>query len=211
VRPRDEKTIAVGDDDAKPADFAPEQTLANEGEAASEQRPPGDDPGAPAAAPLPEPVEALRRERDQLKDQLLRKRADFENYRKRVERDRNLAATEATVKVLRGLMPTLDNLERALQAGGTPTSLREGVELILRDLTSLLESSGVVIEDPLGKPFDPERHQALSHEPVPGFDEGTIVEVFRKGYLLNDRLLRPALVKVAKGEPSGPGNTEAVH
>jgi molecular chaperone GrpE len=164
------------------------------------------------AAPVPaltrDEVEALRRERDDLREQLLRRRAEFENYRKRVDRDRQQAGTDAATDVLKGLVPTLDNLDRALESAAKDDPLREGVELTRRELLAFLESQGVLIEDPQGQPFDPERHQALSHEPVQGFADGTVVEVFRKGYAYKSRLLRPALVKVAKG---GPGGSEAVH
>lgn len=156
---------------------------------------------APAPAPLDE-LEALRQERDQLRDQLLRRRADFENYKRRVERDRQQTAQEALAGVFRGLVPTLDNLERALGASGDEASVRDGVSLIRRDLLGFLEGQGVVAEDPLGERFDPARHQALSQEPTPGFEEGTVVEVYQKGYSLRDRLLRPALVKVASADRS---------
>ena len=150
-------------------------------------------------APLTrEEVEALRRERDDLADQLLRKRADFENFRKRVERDRQAAGVEAVAALLKDLVPTLDNLDRALEAPADADALRQGVEMIRRGLLAMLESRGVVVEDPLGQPFDPSRHQALSHEPAPGHAEGTVIEVYQKGYSFRDRLLRPALVKVAK-------------
>jgi molecular chaperone GrpE len=159
-----------------------------------------------------EQVEALRRERDELRDQLLRKRAEFDNYRKRVERDREQAGTDATAAVLKAIVPTLDNLERALEATGAEGTLRQGVELTRRELLAFLERQGVKVEDPVGQPFDPERHQALSHEFVPGRPEGTVVEVFRKGYSFRDRLLRPALVKVAKAaEATGEGGPEALH
>jgi len=159
-----------------------------------------------------EEIEALRRERDELKEQLLRKRADFENYRKRVERDREQASQEATAKVIQALIPNLDNLDRALEAGGGEAALREGVELIRRGIQTFLEDQGVVIDDPLGRHFDPQMHQALSHDPVPGVDDGTVVEVYRKGYLFMGRLLRPALVKVAKGRgPATEGEPEAIH
>ena len=150
---------------------------------------------------------ALRAERDDLKEQLLRRRADFENFRKRADRDRKQAAFEATVAVLRDLIPALDNLERALGAAGDDASLRMGVELIHRELLSLLESHGATPHDPTGQPFAPERHQALLHEETPGFPEGTVVETFRKGYSFKDRLLRPALVKVSKG-PEGQETAE---
>jgi molecular chaperone GrpE len=165
--------------------------------------------------PLPaldrEQVEALRRERDDLRDQLLRKRAEFENYRKRVERDREVAGVDAAAAVLKALIPTIDNLDHALSATGSGETLRQGVELTRRELLALLDRQGVKVEDPTGQPFDPERHQALSHEVVPGAREGTVVEVFRKGYTFKDRLLRPALVKVAKGEDAGESGSDAVH
>jgi len=164
------------------------------------------------AAPVPaltrEEIEALRRERDELREQLLRRRAEFENYRKRVERDRQQSGQDAAAEILKGLVPTLDNLDRALESAAKDDPLREGVELTRRDVLAFLESQGVEVQDPMGQPFDPERHQALSHEPVAGFADGTVVEVFRKGYSYKGRLLRPALVKVAKG---GHGGSEAVH
>jgi len=159
-------------------------------------------------APLDE-VGRLQAEVADLKDQLLRKRADFENYRRRVDRDRQQASSDATAEMIRDLVPTLDNLERALQAGGSEASVREGVALIQREMVSLLEARGMVLEDPTGKPFDPERHQALSQESVPSAPPGSVVETFRKGYLFRDRLLRPALVKVAKEDEGTPGNGDA--
>jgi len=158
-----------------------------------------------------EQAEALRRENDELRDQLLRKRAEFENYRKRVERERQQAGAEAVADLLTALIPTLDNLDRALSSAGGGETLRQGVELTRRELLALLERQGVKVEDPLGQSFDPERHQALSHEVVPGKPEGTVVEVFRKGYSHKDRLLRPALVKVAKGSDAGEAGPDAVH
>ena len=158
-----------------------------------------------------EQTEALRRENDELRDQLLRKRAEFENFRKRVERDRQQAGADALADLLKALIPTLDNLDRALESAGAEQTLRQGVELTRRELLALLERQGVTVEDPLGQRFDPERHQALSHEAVPGKPEGTVVEVFRKGYSHRDRLLRPALVKVAKGPEAGETGPDAIH
>jgi molecular chaperone GrpE len=158
-----------------------------------------------------EGVEALRKERDDLRDQLLRRRADFENYKRRVERDREQAGVDALASALKGLIPSLDNLERALEAHAGEEALRQGVELTHREILSFLEKQGVKAEDPTGQRFDPERHQALSHEPVPGQPEGTVVEVYRKGYALKDRLLRPALVKVAAGGSASGKDPEAVH
>lgn len=150
------------------------------------------------STPTADELEALRRERDDLKDQLLRKRADFENFRKRVERDRSQAADGAAGALLQALIPSFDNLDSALTTNASESALRHGIELIQREIRAILQAQGVTTDDPTGRPFDPEVHQALAHEPVPGFEDGTIVEVFRKGYFLKGRLLRPALVKVAK-------------
>ena len=174
--------------------------------------------GLTPAAPTPErgsgggELDALGAERDDLKDRLLRKTADFENFRKRVERDRAQAGREATAAVLKALIPTLDNLDHALDAEGGEGALRAGVELTRRELLAVLESRGVVVEDPAGQKFDPARHQALAHEPAPGFADGDVVQVMRKGYSHEDRLLRPALVKVAKGEDAADEEaTDKVH
>jgi molecular chaperone GrpE len=156
-----------------------------------------------------EQIEALRGECAELRDQLLRRRADFENYRKRVERDRQAVVQETEADVIRDLVPTLDNLDRALEAASGDDPLRAGVELIRRELLAVLEARGVVAFDPTGNPFDPELHQALSHEPAAHVPDGTVLEVLRKGYRLKDRLLRPALVKVAKGRDDG--GPEALH
>jgi molecular chaperone GrpE len=130
-----------------------------------------------------------------------------------VERDKELATLEARVQVLGGLLSTLDNFERALSApaSGDDAALRNGVELIYRNLVGFLEGQGVVIKDPTGEVFDPEIHQALMHEPAPGVADGTIVEVFRKAYFLKDRLLRPALVKVAKGADADDSSQGTAH
>lgn len=176
-------------------------------------------------APTPEPAapepavadpEASRREAEglakevaELKDQLLRRRADFENYKKRVERDRDSARHEMAERIFSELIPTIDNLERALAAAGDEGALRSGVEMIHRELLTVFERHGVKAHDPTGQLFDPLAHQALSHEVVPGFEEGTVAEAFRKGYSYRDRLLRPALVKVAKAQESEEEGAEA--
>jgi molecular chaperone GrpE len=171
--------------------------------------------GTPVPPASAEEVAALRRELDALREQLLRRRADFENFRKRVERDRTQAGVDAQAALLQALIPSLDNLDRALAADVTGESLRQGVELIGREIQTTLEAQGVVVDDPLGRHFDPETHQALSHEPAAGVEDGTVLEVFRKGYSLKGRLLRPALVKVAKGQKPATSadadDPEAIH
>jgi molecular chaperone GrpE len=156
-----------------------------------------------APAPPDDELTTLRKERDALLDQLLRRRADFENYKRRVERERQASFADAAAELIKDLLPTLDNLDRALAASGGEAALREGVLLIQRELRAALDARGLVVEDPTGTPFDPSRHQALAHEVVPGADPGTVVETFRKTYLFRERLLRAALVRVAKEpEPS---------
>jgi molecular chaperone GrpE len=167
---------------------------------------------APADAPVAEDAaDPLRAERDELRDRLLRKAAEFDNYRKRVERDRAQAGVEGTAGVLKAMIPTLDNLDHALRAEGGAEALRQGVELTRRDLLAALQGQGLVVEDPAGQRFDPSRHEALSHDPAPGFAEGDVVEVLRKGYSFRDRLLRPALVRVAKGSAASEKPKDKVH
>jgi molecular chaperone GrpE len=207
-RHHEETKPAAGDDARSPAPSEPSAEETSETAPAAATAAPSE--GGMDVVEEPATREALamlRQERDELRDQLLRKRADFENYRKRVERDRQLAAFEAKAAIFRDLIPTLDNLESALKAGGDADALRTGVELTRRELMTLLESHGIVAEDPVGTTFDPEIHQALSHETVPGVADGTVIEVFRKGYRLKERLLRPALVKVAKGADVPPDDT----
>jgi molecular chaperone GrpE len=186
-----------GRDDEDDAAAKPEQQTG-----AVEPSPAGDE-----RAELQRERDELRRECSELKDALLRRRAEFENYKKRVERDQRALADDVASDIFRRLVDTADNLERALAAQGGEAALRQGVELTLRELQSMLESHEVAIVDPLGERFDPLRHQALIHEAVPGYEEGTVAEVFRKGYTYKDRLLRPALVKVASGEAGGSGDT----
>jgi molecular chaperone GrpE len=173
--------------------------------------PPEDEPTGLTPVDAPTGADSVRVEIDELKDRLLRRAAEFDNYRKRVERDRAQAGVEAAAAVLKTLVPTLDNLERALEAEGDAGALRAGVELTRRDLLAALQAQGLVVEDPAGQRFDPSRHEALAHEEAPGFREGDVVEVLRKGYSFKDRLLRPALVKVAKGGVASEKPTDKVH
>ena len=150
----------------------------------------------------PAAVTDLERERDEFKDLLLRKSAEFENYRKRNDRERAGFIETAAAGILEELLPLLDDLERALKADpGSEGSdaYRRGVELIHRQLTDLLRRRGVTPIEAVGVDFDPNYHQAVMHEPVEGRRDGEIVEEFRRGYMLGDRLLRPSMVKVAKG------------
>jgi molecular chaperone GrpE len=159
-----------------------------------------------ATEPQPEPetdespLDTLRREKDALQDQLLRTAAEFDNYRKRVDRDRRDQADAATASALTGLLPIIDDLERALKAptGGDFESFRKGIELIHQQMLELLRKRGVKPIEAVGADFDPHYHQAVVHESSPDHREGEVIEEFARGYVLGDRLLRPSMVKVAK-------------
>jgi molecular chaperone GrpE len=147
----------------------------------------------------------VQRQRDDYYDRLLRKTAEFDNYRKRVERDRQSMAESSAAELMRELLPLVDDLERALKAdAGTEgaEAYRKGVELIQRQLLEILRRRGVTSIEALGADFDPHIHQAVAYEPAEGRREGEIIEEFARGYRLGERLLRPAMVKVAKGENS---------
>jgi molecular chaperone GrpE len=153
-----------------------------------------------AAAGAESEIEALRREREELQDRLLRKTAEFDNYRKRVDKERRELSDWAAADVLTDVLGVLDDFERALSVEAPPEAApyRAGVELIHRQLGELLRKRGVMPIDTLGVDFDPHQHQAVAYEESPGAREGEIVGEMRKGYRLGDRLLRPALVRVAK-------------
>jgi molecular chaperone GrpE len=149
------------------------------------------------------PLADLLKERDDLKDQLLRRSAEFDNFRKRIDRERQALAEAAAADLIEELLPLVDNLERALkvEAGSEGAeTYRRGVDLIHQQLLELLRKRGVRPIEVNGAQFDPHYHQAVSHEPAPGRRDGEIIEEFQRGYMLGDRLLRPSMVKVAKGE-----------
>jgi molecular chaperone GrpE len=143
---------------------------------------------------------AIQKERDELHDRLLRKTAEFDNFRKRVERDRKDMIEWAAADVLGDLLVIVDDFDRALAAPAPPEaqSVKAGLELIHRQLSELLKKRGVTVVEALGADFDPHLHQAVAYEEVAGAREGEVVGVLAKGYKLGDRLLRPAMVKVAK-------------
>jgi molecular chaperone GrpE len=156
-------------------------------------------PAGPAPAAADAPAD-LRRERDELRDQLLRRAAEFDNYRKRVERERRELADFAAADLIKELLPLVDNLERASKAdagAASVESLRKGVELIHRQLLDVLARRGVAVIDPIGADFDPHWHEAVVREAAPDRRDGEVLDVFSPGYTLGGRLLRPAMVKVA--------------
>jgi molecular chaperone GrpE len=163
-------------------------------------------PPSATADPAPDIAQLLRRAEDEavgLKDAWLRARADVENVRKQAQNDVARAHKYAIEKFAEELLPVKDALEAALVSGsGGPAALQAGVELTLKQLAAAFDKAQIVEIDPLGEKFDPHRHQAMavidSAEPA-----NTVVQVFQKGYLLNDRVLRPAMVAVAKAREGG--------
>ena len=170
---------------------------------------PSADAGEWAGAPVNE-IEALLGEVDQLratvvglKDETLRERAELDNQRKRLARDVDMARKFANERLLAQLLPVLDSLDAGLatppgDAGDSAGALRAGLELTRRQLLKVAEDNGLSVVDPQGQPFDPDQHQAISQADSPDAAPGTVLQVFQKGYLLNGRLLRPALVVVAR-------------
>ena len=147
-------------------------------------------------------IEALRVERDEYKDKFMRALADAENARKRSEKDRREAENYGGSKLARDLLPVYDNLKRALDSGKEESeasaALLEGVELTLRELLSVFKKHGIEpISPEVGDPFDPQHHQAMFEAPVPGTKAGDIIQVAAEGFMLHDRLLRPAQVGVS--------------
>ncbi|NDK37347.1 nucleotide exchange factor GrpE [Pseudoxanthomonas gei] len=146
-------------------------------------------------------VEHLRAELEQTRADVLRERADLENQRKRVSRDLEQLRKFANERLLGDLLPVFDSLDAGLAAAGDePSPLRDGLELTFRQLLKVAADNGLSMVDPVGETFNPQFHQAISHVESPGAAPDSVVQVFQKGYVLNDRLLRPALVVVAKHE-----------
>ena len=153
-------------------------------------------------------VDDLKAELDHVRDIYLRKLAEFDNFRKRVEREREDGQRAATEELVRILLPVLDNFERALEhAEDDSGGFHQGVEMIAKQFWDVLERTGVAVVDPLGQPFDPELHEAVQRVEDSEHGPGTVASVMLKGYTLGDRLIRPAMVGVVvKPETGGNDN-----
>ena len=160
-------------------------------------------PGLPAD--LPAAYHKLQAEKDALYDRLLRKQAELENFRKRTQREKDDFLQHATAELIRALLPTLDGFELALKQrdATVPAQFYEGVELIYRDLHAVLSRAGLAPLETVGKTFDPHLHQAVETVVASEHRDQEIVEEFQRGYKLKQRLLRPAIVKVAVAPPQG--------
>lgn len=157
--------------------------------------------GASAAADAPGAEGALeidlRRENAELRERLLRALADFENQRKRTDRERQDLRRYALFDTMRDLVAVTDNLERAAAAGGAVEDLKAGVDMILQQMRETLRRHGVTAVEAVGRPFDPAEHEAVTREEDPAVSSPTVTAELQRGYKMHDRLLRPAMVRVS--------------
>ncbi len=194
---------------------SPNETPATE-PAADEVRAP--EPNSAEAAPPAEPqsvdetaqpeasdseIASMRQDNAQLQDQLLRLRADFDNFRKRMQRERVEMARTANESLLQALLPVVDHMDLALDAidDAAENPFAEGVRMVREQMLGVLRQFGVAPLQTEGQPFDPHFHDAISHLPSETVPENTVLAQTRRGYLLEDRLLRPAQVVVSSGAP----------
>ncbi len=166
----------------------------------------------PTAESMPVDGEQLKAERDALQTQLAeaeskvseyrdgwaRSQAEFQNYKKRIERDNQLMYASMKGDIVKKILPALDDLERALQNRPADDAWANGVELIARKFANILESEGVKRIEAKGAAFDPNFHEAVTHEPSDEADSGHVIDVVQNGYILGERVIRPALVRVAQ-------------
>jgi len=197
MRPSEDE---LRDEGARPAGPVSDSGLSLAGES-SESSPPAGDADESQAQAVEDDLEKLLADANQQKEEYLelarRTKADFENFRKRVAGDIQAAQLRGKIEVAREVIDAVDNLERALEAADDGAALREGVEMVLSGLRETLTRNGIDVVDPEGEKFDPNRHEALSTQPVEDTESGVVVEVLQKGYALGDQLVRPARVVVS--------------
>lgn len=157
-------------------------------------------PAEQEAAPAPTAEERLTAELEDMKDKYLRLAAEYDNFRRRSQKEKDAIYGDAKAKTVSEILPVIDNLSRAVDAagaGGDDDNFRQGVEMILRQFLEILEKMDVTEIPAQGERFDPNFHNAVMHVEDEAVDESTVVEVFQKGYVMQDRVIRPAMVKVA--------------
>lgn len=180
------------------ANASAEEQTADEKHAAGEKHTAGE--GLAGSESLQKELEALREENAGLKERLMRALAEFENYRRRMQREKEELTVYANQKLIKALLPVLDNLDRALATPPTAgdEKLRAGVELTARSFRDLLAKEGVTAIEAVGQPFDPNVHEAVMTEESTEHEDGTVLAELLKGYRLGDRVIRPSMVKVCK-------------
>jgi molecular chaperone GrpE len=150
-------------------------------------------------------IEALKKQHvaseakiSEYKDSWLRSQAEFQNYRRRIERDSEITYASMKGDIVKKILPVLDDLERALQNRSAEDPWANGIELIARKFQTILENEGVKKIEALGAEFDPNFHEAISHEPTDGVQSGHVIGVVQNGYMIGERVIRPAMVRVAQ-------------
>jgi molecular chaperone GrpE len=146
-------------------------------------------------------LQALKETADEHYQRYLRTQADFDNFRRRARQEKEEFAKYASQKLIEGLLPIVDNFERAMSASREQKdfdSLAKGIEMIQRQLNQLLESEGLLPIEAMGQPFNPELHQAIMQVEAEASESGIVVEELQKGYMLKDKVIRPAMVKVTQ-------------
>jgi molecular chaperone GrpE len=160
---------------------------------------------------LVEQIDKLEKENEALSDRLLRTMAEFDNYRKRVAREKDDLAKYGAEKMALDILPVADNFERALEQAKTAAdaaAVVEGVKMIFKQFLATLEKFNIKPFDAIGQTFDPEKHEAMAQQNHPEYAENTVMAEFQKGYFLNDKLLRPARVVVSRGPEDSNGELE---
>ena len=198
-----ESEIEIDEQEADDLDAAMREAVAAVEEVENRS---GGQPAAGAAGRPGDPA-ALRREAEELRDRLVRTLADFDNFRKRAERERAEHRRYSVLELIRELVGVADNLERALAAAGDVEDLKRGVEMILRHVLDLLRREGLREVAAVGEPFDPTVHEAVSRHEGPAVAQPTVTKELQRGYLLHDRLVRPAMVEVAMPASAPAGAT----
>jgi len=148
--------------------------------------------------PVRKELEEARAQVSEFKDNWIRAQAEFQNYRKRVERDNDLMKSQMKGDIIKKILPALDDLERAMQNRPADDAWANGIELIMRKMQGILDGEGVKRIEAKGVEFDPNFHEAISHEPAEGVESGHVIDVVQNGYVIGDRVIRPALVRVAQ-------------
>jgi molecular chaperone GrpE len=196
-----EPSIPAGEPEAPVGPAAPAEETDEDAEAARED---GREEEGRDAQQLERDLDELTakaQKADEYLELAQRTRADFENYRKRAAREAAAAQERGVVKLVRELLPAVDNLDRALEAatgnGGSTDELLSGIKLVHAEVIAALNRAGVELYSPAGEKFDPTRHEAVAQQPVDGADPGTVVEVYQRGCRLGESVIRPARVVVA--------------
>ena len=175
----------------------PQAGAPQEGEAPQEEQAPQAEAETEAPDPLLSELESLKNQVAQQEDKYLRLAAEYDNYRRRTAKEKESIWSDAKADAAVAFLPVYDNLERALKQDTADEAYKKGVEMTMNQLKSVLEKLGITEIDALGKPFDPALHNAVMHVEDENFGENTVAEVFQAGFMLGEKVIRFAMVKVA--------------